>query len=417
MIHFITSLLNRENVRSATEAIRAHKLRSGLTVLGILVGVFSIILVMTALRGLQTNIESELRQMGAQSFVVQKWPEISFEGPIGWDRIRRRKNLTFELGERLRDKATMAASVGQETYFTQADATSRYAKTNPNVGLLGMTAASFSARNWVIEQGRALLEADLEGARHVCVLGNSLAKKLFPQGSSLGERVKFDGIYYSVIGVLEGKGSAFGGDQDNFLVIPLTTGWPMYGSPWRSLSFMVQAPNENLFTETIEQVRAALRVLRRVAPGAEDDFEIYSNDSLIRQFRSLTRAVRIGAAAVSSIALIAAGIGIMNIMLVSVTERTREIGIRRAVGAKKRDILGQFLLEALVLCQIGGWAGIVLGVLGGNLAGFFLDVKPLIPVDWVILGFAICCLVGVVFGTYPAWKAAQVDPIESLRYE
>jgi putative ABC transport system permease protein len=149
----------------------------------------------------------------------------------------------------------------------------------------------------------------------------------------------------------------------------------------------------------------------------EDDFEISSNDSMIEQFKTFTRSVRIGVAVVSSIALLAAGIGIMNIMLVSVTERTREIGIRRAIGAKKHNIMMQFIMEAVVLCEVGGAAGVVLGILGGNLLALFLKLPPVVPVDWVLLGLAICSVVGVVFGTYPAWKAANLDPIDSLRYE
>jgi putative ABC transport system permease protein len=261
------------------------------------------------------------------------------------------------------------------------------------------------------------MDSDLDSSRHVCVLGNSLAKKLFPQGSPIGERIRYDGLNYSVVGLLESKGSMFGGDQDNFLAVPITTGLAQYGVRWQSLSYLVQAPSQAAFEDTVEQVRGVLRSIRKVAPAEEDDFEIMSNDSLIRQFRSMTLAVRMGATVISSIALIAAGIGIMNIMLVSVTERTREIGIRRAVGAKKRNIMTQFIMEAIVLCEVGGVVGVLLGILGGNVAAYFLQVTPVIPVDWVILGLLICSVVGIVFGTYPAYKAANLDPIESLRYE
>jgi putative ABC transport system permease protein len=167
----------------------------------------------------------------------------------------------------------------------------------------------------------------------------------------------------------------------------------------------------------VDQVRSVLRAIRRVPPGEPDDFEISSNDSLIAQFRSLTLAVRAGVGVVSSIALLAAGIGIMNIMLVSVTERTREIGIRRAVGAKKRNIMAQFVVEAVVLCEVGGVIGVVLGIIGGNATAFFLKWPPALPLDWVVLGLLICSIVGIIFGTYPAYKAANLDPIESLRYE
>jgi putative ABC transport system permease protein len=190
-----------------------------------------------------------------------------------------------------------------------------------------------------------------------------------------------------------------------------------FGARFRSLTILVEAQNQELFEDTMEQVRGALRVIRKVAPDEPDDFELFTNDSLIKQFRSITLAVRVGASVISSIALLAAGIGIMNIMLVSVTERTREIGIRRAVGAKKRNIMTQFITEAIVICEVGGVMGVALGVAGGNAAAYFLKVPPAIPLDWVAIGLLICSLVGIIFGTYPAFKAANLDPIESLRYE
>ena len=199
--------------------------------------------------------------------------------------------------------------------------------------------------------------------------------------------------------------------------MPLTTGLNRYGRTWRSLSILVQARDQASYEDTVEQVRGILRAARKVPPGKEDDFEIFSNDSLIGQFNSFTLTVRYGVTVVSSIALLAAGIGIMNIMLVSVTERTREIGIRRAVGAKKRNIMTQFIMEAVVLCEVGGVIGVVLGIAGGNATAFFLKMPPAIPLDWAVIGLAICSVVGIVFGTYPAYKAANLDPIESLRYE
>ena len=219
-----------------------------------------------------------------------------------------------------------------------------------------------------------------------------------------------------MIGVIKELGGMFGGQADNFVVIPLTTFLNLYGKD-RSLNILVKARSRELYDETVEQVTALLRAIRKVPPGAENDFEIFSNESLIKQFNDLTLALRIGAFVISMIALVAAGVGIMNIMLVSVTERTREIGIRKAVGATKRNILTQFLLESVALSQFGGVIGIILGVIGGNILALILKVSPTIPYDWVILGFVICSVVGIVFGVYPAWKAASVDPVESLRYE
>ena len=304
-----------------------------------------------------------------------------------------------------------------ETAFWSGEIKTRYKTSAPTVRLYGETPGSFPAHNWNLGEGRLILDADVDSSRSVCVLGSGLATNIFPNSSPVGEQVKIDGIGYTVIGVLESKGSALGGDQDNFAVVPLTTGLNRYGRWYRSLNILVQARDRESYDATLEEVRGALRAIRKTAPGKEDDFEISSNDSLIEQFKNFTFSVRIGVAIVSSIALLASGIGIMNIMLVSVTERTREIGIRRAIGAKKRNIMVQFIMEAVVLCEVGGAFGVVFGILGGNVLALVLKLPPQIPVDWVVIGLVICSVVGIIFGTYPAWKAANLDPIESLRYE
>ena len=401
----------------ALSALVAHKLRSALTLLGVLVGVFSIIVVMTAMRVLQQNVERELSGLGAQTFQVQKWPGAYFGGPEGFEKFWRRPELTLAHGQQVQERATLARHVGVERHFWAGEASSRFDKSPPGVQLHGVTTGAFPARNWTIADGRPLTDADVDGAHNVCVLGAGLARTLFPYGSPLGDSVKLDGIHYVVVGVLEPRGASQGGDQDEFAVMPITTGLNRYGSVGRSVSILVQARDAASYDDTVEQVRGILRALRKVPPGKEDDFEIFSNDSLIAQFQSFTATVRWGVAVVSSIALLAAGIGIMNIMLVSVTERTREIGIRRAVGAKKRNIITQFILEAVVLCEIGGAMGVVLGILAGNATALFLKVPPTIPFDWIAVGLLLCSLVGILFGTYPAVRAANLDPIESLRYE
>jgi putative ABC transport system permease protein len=407
----------RESFRMAMSALAAHKLRSALTLLGVLVGVFSIIVVMTAMRVMQSDIEAQMSQLGSQSFLVQKLPAIHFGGPEGFEKYWRRKDITLAQGLQLQERASLARSVGLESRFWGGQIETRYKKTSPDVTLFGETPGSFGARNWVLHEGRLLLNMDIDGARDVCVLGSGLAKSLYPQSSPVGERLKINGINYDVVGVLEPKGGSLGGDQDNFAVVPLTTGLNRFGRWNRSLSILVQARDQASYKDAVEQVRAVLRVVRKVPPGKEDDFEIVSNDSMIAQFESFTLAVRVGVTAISSIALLAAGIGIMNIMLVSVTERTREIGIRRAVGAKKRNIMTQFIMEAVVICEVGGVIGVVLGILGGNATAYFLKLTPVVPVDWIVIGLLMCSVVGIVFGTYPAYKAANLDPIDSLRYE
>ena len=406
-----------ESFFMAFGALVAHKLRSALTLLGVLVGVFSIIVVMTAMRAMQHQIESDLSSLSSQTFMVQKWPAVHFGGPGGEEKYRRRKDLTLPQGLAVMRKATLAQAVGVEAQFPGGEMISQYGKAPPNMTLQGETPGSFAAQNWVLQDGRILQDVDVDGAHDVCVLAAGLRKELFPFGSPVGEKVKFNGITFTVVGVLEPKGAMEGGNQDNFAIIPITTALNRYGNLQQNITIAVLAPSRDQYEETVDQVRGILRTLRKVEPGADDDFEIFSGESILSQINAFTWAVRIGITAISSIALLAAGIGIMNIMLVSVTERTREIGIRRAIGAKKRNIMAQFIMEAVMLCELGGLLGVVVGIIAGNLAAHAMHLSAVIPFDWVFLGLFICSLVGVVFGTYPAYKAANLDPIESLRYE
>jgi putative ABC transport system permease protein len=408
----------RESFMMAMGALVAHKLRSALTLVGVMVGVFSIIVVMTTMRAMEKDIEKNMSQLGGETFVVSRWPRVQFDGPTGWQKYRLRKRISLEQGMELVRRATLPRSIGLEEDFDSGTMTSRYAKAPPNVAVTGDTPGSFPAQQWDVEDGRALIDSDVDSQRDVCVLGNSLATNLFPHSSAVGEDVNFDGIKYTVVGVLESKGAMSGGREDNFAIIPITTGLTRYyQKQWIDINILVQAQSAADYDDTVDQVRGLLRIIRKVPPGEEDSFEIFSNDSVMDQIKSFTFKVRLGVSLISSIALLAAGIGIMNIMLVSVTERTREIGIRRAIGAKKRNIMMQFIMEAIVLCEVGGVIGVGLGIVGGGVAAKLMDLAPVIPVDWAVIGLAICSLVGIIFGTYPAHKAANLDPIESLRYE
>lgn len=406
-----------ESFLMALDALGTHKLRSSLTVLGVLVGVFSILLVMTAMRVLQGDVQRELSQFGGQTFVIQKFPPIHFWGGDRSEYLRR-EDITLEQVDELVERAVLPLSIGGDTSLTSGvEFTSRYGKTAPTIRMRGATPGSLLARNLTVGEGRGFVASDLEGARMVCLLGNSVAMTLFPFGSAVHEEVSLGGARYTVVGVLEAKGAMRGDDDDNSVLIPITTGLNRYGKRNRSLTVYVQARSVEMFSETMEEVRGIMRTTRKVSPGAEDDFEIFSSDAMNQQFEQILAVVRIGVGGISSIALLAAGVGIMNIMLVSVTERTREIGIRRAVGARKRGILMQFTMEAVVLCQVGGILGVLLGILGGNILALVMDVPPVIPFDWAAIGLVVCSAVGLVFGIYPAVKAAQLDPIEALRHE
>lgn len=399
----------------ALAAIRSNKLRSILTLLGIVVGVFSIIAVTTAMQVMQNSIESQLNSLGSDVFEVTKFPVFHAGGPGWWRKYWNRKDLTYEDVIKLRSLATLAKSVGATQDKGGMVAVHGQEKTNPNSDVIGVTPEIFEAENKPIGEGRAISASDMEVGRLACVIDPNMAKTLFPHSDPLGQEVKVDGIGYRVVGVIKNQGAVLG-EGEPFMMIPLTTFFARYGHR-RSLDIYVEARSQKDFDQTQEQVEGILRAIRQVPPGKPDDFEMISNASLIEQFNHITRYVRIGAIVVSAIALLAAGVGIMNIMLVGVTERTREIGVRKSIGATKRNILMQFLLEAIVLCEVGGIVGVLLGLLGGNMAAVALHLKAAFPLDWAIIGLVVCSLVGVVFGVYPAYKAASVDPIESLRYE
>jgi len=407
----------KEAFLMALGAIRAHKLRSVLTLLGIVVGVFSIIAVMTAMGVLRNSIETGLTQLGANTFQIQKYPAGFSSGPRDRAKYRNRKDLTYEQGLKVKEKTSLAEAVGLEAWFFGKIVKALSGEqTNPNVSVAGEDREGFITNNWSIADGRLYSEEELQRAERVVVLGEDIVKKIFPRADPIGERVRIEGKEYTVIGTIEKKGSQLGGNQDNFVAMPITTFFQDYGKE-RSIHIMVTALNADAYPDCLEQVRGILRAARQVPPGEEDDFEVFSNDSLIQQFNEITYYVRIGIMVVSFIALVAAGIGIMNIMLVSVTERTREIGIRKAIGARKNNILSQFILEAIVLCELGGIIGVLCGIGGGNVLAALMNVPAIIPYDWAVIGLVACSIVGIIFGVYPAWKAANLDPIEALRYE
>ncbi len=406
----------KESLNMALAAVRANKLRSVLTLIGIVVGIFSIISVMTAMGVLTNSIEEGMTQLGVNTFQLQKF-STGFNSHRDRQRMRNRKDITYEQALAVHDKTTLAEAVGIEVWQFEKIVYWEGKHTNPNVSLAGENVEGLVTNDWGIGKGRGLVQQDIDLATKVIVLGNELASNLFPPYvDPVGQTVRIDRGIYQVVGVFSEKGSSLGG-FNNFGAIPITTFFHQYGKNTRSTNIMVKALSREVYDDCLEQSRMVLRVARNVPPGEEDDFAYFSNDSIITQFNELTFYLRIGVLVVSCIALLAAGVGIMNIMLVSVSERTREIGIRKALGALKRDILSQFVVEAVILCQLGGILGIVLGILGGNVVGVVLEVPAIIPWDWVAIGLTVCTTVGLIFGVYPAWKASTLDPIESLRYE
>ncbi len=399
----------------SVQSLKNNKLRTSLTILGVVVGIFSIIVIMTIITMLQNSIESGLSQLSKNTFQIQKNdPTV---GGGGHMRDRSRRDITIEEAYRLKEMLTNAKYVGAEQW--QFGAIIKYGnrETNPNISVAGITTEAMLTNNWVVEEGRSIRDNDVDNSRNVCIMGKDVVQKLFPNINPIGQIVRVDGRPFQVIGVLEKQPSLFGQSRDNYIILPITSWQSIYGKRSRSINITVMSHSVEDYNDLIESAIGHFRQIRRVGPGEPNDFYIFSNESMIGLVNNITGPIKYGALAVSVIALIAAGVGIMNIMLVSVTERTKEIGIRKAVGARKSHIMTQFLIEAVILCIIGGIIGIVIGVGIGNFAGSFLAAEKAVPLDWVIIGISLCIVVGVIFGTYPAYKAANLDPIEALRYE
>lgn len=405
----------KESFIMALTSMRANKLRSSLTLVGIVIGLFSIIVVMTSIGAIQSSIETSLNFLGTNTFIVQKYPAIRM-GMHSWRKYRNREDITAEQGIELKRRAKLPLAVGM--LLERGGRTVKYKdnSTNPNVSVQGINTDAMLTLNIVVESGRGLTNQDIEFSKKVCVIGNYLVEKLFTFTDPIGETIRVDGHNFLVIGVYQKRGGALGSGQDNFVSVPITVFQQNYGKDAGG-AITVTAASRELYQHTLEEVEGILRTIRKVSPQKENDFEIISNESMLTQVNDITKYFKIGAAVIAFIALLAAGVGIMNIMLVSVTERTKEIGIRKSIGATRKNILSQFMMEAVIISQVGGIVGIVLGIIGGAVISSYLKISAILPVDWIIIGLLVCSFVGILFGVYPAYKAANLDPIEALRYE
>jgi putative ABC transport system permease protein len=414
---FSRSLKNilKESFWMAIDAIRQNKLRSILTLLGISIGVFSVIGVMTAIRTLESSVQSGLNVFAANTFVIQKYPSIQ----IGRrdKKIRNRKNIDYDQYKKLKERAKLPVLVSVSEGSSIRNVKYKDISVKNYVSLLGGDEGSIRMYKTFISDGRNIAPDDVRYARNVCVLGMDVVDRLFPFEDPLSKKIQIEGLNYYVIGVAERQGEAFGQSQDNYIAIPVTNYLQKFSNKWTTLSINVEAASEKDYDKTREEVIGIMRTIRKVKAGEDNDFELETNDEMIETFSGFTSGIKLFALSVSIIALVVAGIGIMNIMLVSVTERIKEIGIRKAIGATKQDILTQFLMEAVFLSEFGGIVGIIMGISAGNLVSFIFKIPAVIPIDWAIIGLAVCSLIGIGFGIYPAWKAAQLDPIESLRFE
>ena len=403
-----------ESFWMAIDAIRKNKLRSSLTLLGISIGVFSVIGVMTAIRTLESSIASGLNVFATNTFVIQKYPEVNF----GSNReYRKRKNIDFSQYQKFKARSTLPVLVSVLEGSSVRNVRYKDKIVRNYVELIGGDDGTIRFYNTYLSDGRNFIEDDIHFKRNVCVLGMDVVDRLFPFEDPISKKIKVDGLDYFVIGVTERQGEAFGQSKDNFIAIPISTYLERFSDKWTTLSIHVESSSESTFEKTKDEAIGLMRSIRKVKPEDDNDFEVVTNTEMIEQFSGFTSGVKLFALCVSVIALVVAGIGIMNIMLVSVTERIKEIGIRKAIGATKKDILTQFLMEAIFLSEFGGIVGIVMGVAGGNMVAVVFNIPAVIPIDWAVIGLAVCSAIGIGFGIYPAWRAAQLDPIESLRFE
>jgi putative ABC transport system permease protein len=401
-------------------SLGVNKLRSFLTMSGITIGVFSVIGVMTAVSALRGSIESGLSFLGSNMFQFGKWPQgITVDGNDR-HKYESRRNITLNEAQRyaeLMRGATDVVCLKAIERNRAVTATYGNKKTTPDLNFIGTNENFTTSNQFTVETGRNFTGADVDLMRPVTVIGTDIVAKLFPSENPIGKRVSADGHSYTVIGTFAAKGKSFGESQDGFMIVPITRFLMEQGAENYTVNIATQAPSQELYTATMEKGISCMRVVRGLRPEQENDFELYSNDSLIAAFAKVADVISGGAFIISAIALLAAGVGIMNIMLVSVTERTKEIGVRKAVGARKVIILTQFLVESVVLSVTGGLFGIVLGTGAGDALAILLKVSIVFPWGWAAAGVIVCSLIGVVFGMYPAWKAASLDPIEALRFE
>ncbi len=409
----------REAVKMALDTLRANKLRSGLTVLGIVIGVMTVIVISSVINGLNNNVSNMVQQFGTNVIWVFRFPVI---GVRPTTEMLTRKQMTYddamEIGK-LPHVVASAASLRYTNYqFGAGSAVAKWGiKKVENVSLSGDTLSIRDVNDWNIHAGRFYTMVDQERATDVVILGHDTAADLFGNVDPIGQEITLEGHTFTVIGTMEKVPNAFGGGKnpnDNFAYFPITTFHKLHPEVldyWISVKFDDQK-NKPLVQD---EIRELLRRRRKVRNEAADNFEIFGSDSITKLWGQITGGLFGLMFGLSAVGLMVGGVGVMNIMLVSVTERTKEIGVRKAIGATRKIILTQFTLEAVTLCAIGGVIGIALGVGVSLLVKLVMSCS--VSVLWILTAFVCSCLIGLVFGIYPAWKAANLNPIDALRYE
>ena len=413
----ISGLEMREAMLMAFAAIRANKLRSFLTVLGVLIGVSSVIGMVSLITGLNNSMARQIESLGSNAIYVSKFkPGISF-GPRSSEE-RNRKGIVFGDAMAILEQCPLIDAVSPENhYWSPGGNTARYERHEAlRPDLIGVLPAYMTVNKSEMSEGRFFTDIDVHFKRMVCVIGNSISEALFPGLDPVGKEILVNNHRYQVIGVVAKRDSFLGEDFNNFVLIPYSTFAKLH--PWeKELWLQCHTGDPTTIPAAIDQITELMRRRRGVPYDKPEDFAVFTQDSLLEQYKSITGAIYLAMTVISSIGLMVGGVGVMNIMLVSVTERTREIGIRKAVGARRSNIVWQFLIEAMTLSGLGGIIGILVGILIGVLVNALSPLPAAVSPVWVVIAFMVAVMVGLVFGIYPAYRAARVDPIVSLRYE
>ncbi len=413
----MTIMEMKEGISLALHSLLSNKFRSSLTILGVLIGVWSVIAMSSLIKGLDNAVQGSIDELGSNILFVSKYPpEVDYDDLS--DEERNRKGITIEEAMAIEQNCPSVAAVSPENhYWAPSGNIIKYKGRKANrPAVVGVLPEYLKVRVTPLTAGRFISQLDNETRAAVCVIGSDVKAALFPDQDPLGEQIRVNNNRFTVIGIFEKKESMFDDGENNKVAIPLETLMKHY--PWdEELTLAVSTKSLDKIDAAREEITLALRKLRKVPYDKDNDFAIYGQENLREMVGNITKYIYIAMIVISSVGLMVGGVGVMNIMLVSVTERTREIGVRKAIGARRRNILWQFLIEAMTLSGSGGILGILAGILTALLIGAASPLPFGVSPLYVTLGFVVAVSVGLVAGMYPAYRAASVDPIESLRYE